>query len=416
MEKALLALVRESIGTGYLHPEWHRWKADVVKTGSGFLALLTDCMCVEGAWYHEIEDEECFILDEEHNVYILSEHSISVWRGPDDTFRTSVNYRHDYHEYSGRYYTDDGLEAHDLVVTADGDVAHRNDVYYWDSDDEYHYEDEYNDDDSEVWGYHDGPCPPDYRDDAGCAGIGFEIEKGASPVFCGYRDKEALFDGTGCVIEEDSSVDWELKTPIYPLFSGEVENKWLPQIRAAINAEDHTDAGGHIHLSLPPKSGARMFDHCRPYLPLFMAMYTPRLKNDYCKGKTEKLLKVDVDKHQAIKIWGDRIELRFPAKVYDMESLIFRLAFCRLMVEKEYRSILSVTRAAFDGTTRLGKLVASEYKGRESILLQRVLDVAKCYFDTNIANEKPIEKLMKAFHIQTSLKTSKTKQPCVLQF
>jgi hypothetical protein len=403
MEK-LLPLVRKSVAHGYLPENWHDQKDKIVETATGYLSLSTNCVEIDGGYYHEEEDIDFFVYDNEHQQHILIEDSIRVYTDRDEFFYTRMRDRAYYSRYQTAYYTESGLEAFDLVLVCNGDIAPRDNVYYWESDDEYHYEEE--EEEKDIWDYHSGPCPPDYRTDTSIPGIGFEIEKGGSPEFCGHYDKDDLYQSTGCVMEEDGSVDWELKTPVYPLYSTDIENTWLPQITHAINAENHDCAGGHIHLSLPPKSGKQLFDYCRPYLPLFMAMYPGRLETEYCKGKPEKCLKADGEKHQAIKFWDDRIELRFPAKVYNMNALVYRLNFCRLMIEREYKNIQTVTLAAFDKTTRLNKLIMSHYAGKEAVLLDRIIEVSKKYFDTCLTNETAIK---------TLIKTLKTEKPCASQ-
>jgi hypothetical protein len=412
MKKELLALVRQSIEYGYLPENWHEFKEEVVKTATQYLSLTRHCVIVDDDYYHEEEDSECFVFDQQQSDYILDSESILVYSEQGNDFFTHERYSDRYYEYNGRYYTEEGLRANNLVITVDESIAHLDDVYYWESDNAYHYERERNDDndedddDGEVWGYHDGPCPPDYREDSNGPGIGFEIEKAGTPEFCDFWDKEELYAQTGCVMEKDGSVDWELKTPIYPLFSNRIENDWLPEIEQAVNASNHPHAGGHIHLSLPPKRGWQLFDYCRPYLPLFMAMYPKRLETDYCKGKAELRLKRDDEKHQAIKIWDNRIELRFPEKVYNISAIIFRLNFCRLMILHEYKNIQSATLAAFDGESSLSKLISQQYYGKELMLLNRVIGVAKQYFNTDLLKEKVIEKLLTHLKIQN---------PCVLQ-
>ncbi|WP_343559568.1 hypothetical protein [Sphingobacterium sp.] len=402
MEQSLLSLVRLSIEQGYLPLYWHDSKNEVVKTFNGMLSLSSECVCIAGTWYHDTINIELFVYDEVDKRHILMEQSIYVFTGRHSGFFTHNDNEFDYFVYRSRYYTLEGLRDNDLVVMVDETIERHEDVYYWHSDNAYHYtpetyedeegSDDYNDYD--IWEYHDGPCPPDYRKGGNEPAIGFEIEKGGPPAFCGHDDKEGLFKHTGCVMEADGTVDWELKTPIYPLYSNRIESEWLPQIKEAINAKNHRNAGGHIHLSKYPKTGVQLFDYCRPYFPLFMAMYPKRLETDYCQGKTELRLKKDEDKHQAIKIWDDRIELRFPAKVFNMQAIVFRLKFCRIMLDREHNSILSVILAAFDPSTNLGQLVLEVYAGKEKVLLDRILKVSKKYFNTVLENEKHIVHLI----------------------
>ena len=44
--------------------------------------------------------------------------------------------------FDGDYYTREALDYHDLVVDCDGEVARSEDVYYWESDGEYHHKPE----------------------------------------------------------------------------------------------------------------------------------------------------------------------------------------------------------------------------------------------------------------------------------
>lgn len=404
MEQSLLSLVRSAIKHGYLPCNWHKTKEQIIETYNGNLSLITICVEAEGAWFHEELDNEKYVYDQNCKCYIREENSIIIFTSRYDCYYAHKDYVNNYYQFNGNHYTLEGLADNDLVVMVDDTIARQEDVYYWDADDGYHFEpepgtlsdeeDEDNENDFDIWEYHDGPCPPDYRVTSNDPGIGFEIEKGGNPAFCGRFTKERLYDKTGCVMEEDGTVDWELKTPIYPLFSQDIEHLWLPEIEEAINATNHENAGGHIHLSKYPKTGAQLFDFCRPYFPLFMAMYPKRLEKDYCIGKTESKLKLDADKHQAIKIWNDRIELRFPAKVHNMKAILFRLKFCRLMIEREYNNILSVTLAAFDPDTRLGALVAEVYAGKESMLLNRLIEVTRKYFNTVLDNEKAVHSLL----------------------
>ncbi|HVI43428.1 MAG TPA: hypothetical protein VM802_01095 [Chitinophaga sp.] len=408
MTRQLLRLVRQSIRDGYLPPQWHDQKNQVVLTATGMLTLLDHCAAIGSTYYHKVLDVTFIIFDEVDYLYILRSESISVNVGTEASFCTHMRYASNCYLYEGRYYDVDGLSASGLTTTLDGRVIpvavlseeqeQLSDTAPMNTDtdiiDNSFDEDDDDHDHDEIWPYHEGPVPDDYRNNEDEAGIGFEIEKGGPPEFCGFWSKEDLYHGTGCIMEKDGSVDWELKTPVYPLFSPKIEIVWLPQIRQALNADNHINAGGHIHLSLPPKCGQAFFDYCRPYLPLFMSMYPDRLKKNYCKGKTERLLKADPEKHQAIRIWPDRIELRFPAKVYDMNVLLFRLSFCRLMVSRAQHSILAVTLAAFDKSTELGKLIQSQYSGKESMLLERVLHVALEYFNTDLSKERDIKRLL----------------------
>ncbi|SKA33144.1 hypothetical protein SAMN04488128_103776 [Chitinophaga eiseniae] len=399
MKAKLLSLVKSSISEGYLPKDWHCHKKNVVETFTGYLSLIDGCVAIGTVYYHKIKDGSHFVADIEGG-FILKGDSIKVNMAHDEFIYTHEDNAHIYLRYLNEYYTDESLTAFNLVIMADGTIAHIDHAYYWESDQEYHYdpEDDDNDepdDDDVIWDYHDGPMYHDCRADDRKPGIGFEIEKAGDPEFCGHYNKEQLFRHTGCIMESDATVDWELKTPVYPLFSEKIESSWLPEIARAINAKNHNNAGGHIHLSLPPKSGKQMFDHCRPYMPLFMALYPKRLEKDYCIGKKEHNLKQDGDKHQAIKIWPDRIELRFPAKVYNLKALLFRLRLCRLMVAREHTNILSVTLAAFDKKEPLYQLLMEEYTGRELMLLQRIIKTAKDYFNTELQNEKSIEALLK---------------------
>ncbi len=125
----------------------------------------------------------------------------------------------------------------------------------------------------------------------------------------------------------------ELKTPVYPLYSADVENIWFPETISAINAENHEKrwwsvSTYHYHRKADDNSSITAA-HTSP----IYGDVSQEAETDYCKGKPELSLKTDGEKYQAIKLWENRIELRFQAKVYNIEALIFRLDFCRLMLK-----------------------------------------------------------------------------------
>lgn len=236
-----------------------------------------------------------------------------------------------------RYYYCDGdfyseMEYFNLVYDVDGDICNIDDVYYWDSDGEYHHSPEPDPDETHNYrrDYHDGEHHKITFSDNPKFFVGFEIEKEDEDVLRSIDIKsfEKLCpkwrkEGDGSL---DSESGYELVSPTLELNIAEIDklisnNDTLMQ---HINAEKSNSCGGHINVSENGLTGQELFDKLKGYNPLFYALYYKRVDINYCKGKSNKDLQEQNEKYQAIRIHGNRIEYRIISAVPNYKTLLWR--------------------------------------------------------------------------------------------
>ena len=144
--RKIMENIYNSIKNGYL-PE--SWKEDdkgnnyesIVMTYSGYYAMKDDCIMAEGEYLHECQDDEDYVYDELDEEYIIEGNSEVVYTRRGNSFYTHRDncvcsnsiYRH-----NGEWIDDQYMEDNSLVFDYDGDIMHLDDVYYWESDGEYH--------------------------------------------------------------------------------------------------------------------------------------------------------------------------------------------------------------------------------------------------------------------------------------
>lgn len=243
-----------------------------------------------------------------------------------------------FHAYNGEYYTDDGLEYNDLVRMYDGEICHRfdDDIYYWDRDDQWHYEPEEN----YVRGYHSGGFYTVNLDNMNSKTkyrIGYEIEKEDRGVLESILINDFEYSCPNWRKEEDGSLDddgFEIVSPILPFNVKSIE-KYLATnsvLVKHINAEYSSNCGGHINVSHINMSGEKFFDTIKGYLPLLYSLYPSRTRISYCQGKNSSQLKNDRDKYQAVKIERNYVEFRVFAAVRNLDNLLWRTKLLRRML------------------------------------------------------------------------------------
>lgn len=365
MKQQTLTKIRKSIAEGYLPENWHEEKQNLVETETGYYSLHTDCIDVGGNYYHEDNDRNEYEYDEIQEEYILFGYAVTAYgrRG-----REYVTHR-DRCVYVGTcYYHEDYLSDNDIVWVSDEDeYYHRDDVYYWDSDDEYHLEPEDDEDDSSnlLWGYNEGEREKNFVEidkiegEEVMFGFGMEIEKSEMPDF--DFDKWDIYNETGAVLERDGSVDdgFELKTPVYNLFSPKTEER-LSKLKPFADIKGVENAGGHIGFSMIGKSDEELIDLCSGFIPLIFAMYKKRLSNDYCSGKKIDILKSSGEKMQAIRMRGSYIEFRIFSSVKNYNTILFRLNLFRIMAKNLGKSFPSVIGMAVNKNSELHKLLTND--------------------------------------------------------
>jgi hypothetical protein len=273
----------------------------------------------------------------------------------------------------------------------DGEIMPLDNVYYWESDCEYHYEPE-PDDDCYTRDYHSGPVHEVNFTDNPQFFIGFEIEKEDTDV------KESISIGDfedECPKwkkERDGSLDdesgYELISPKFELIPDMIKDYIMDNktIVDHINADKSTSCGGHINLSERGKTGSELFDEVKGYTPLFYALYYKRVDKIYCKGKNNNDLKESNEKYQAIKIHSNRIEYRIVSAVPNVSTLIWRAKLIEFIVTHKTDS---VKEAFFNANTSpLKNLLLEMYPDEKyNVLMERLIKFSLHFENINV-NDK----------------------------
>ncbi len=298
--------------------------------------------------------------------------------------------------YHGEYYHNDYLGDNNLCIDYRGEIASLDEVYYWDSDGEYHYEEEEEMRNNELFSYH-GETRKNYSDGSEYT-VGFEIEKGEMPY--NSFNCQDLYNNYGMIMEEDGSVTFELVTPTYNLFDPDLERK-LSVVKDIIDTPNISNCGGHIHFGIRGESGTETFHRVKGWLPLLYGMYRGRFKNGYCRGKSSVQLESDRERTQAVNIISNHIEFRIFSGVPDFKTLIWRMEFLREMVTTYLDAdFFTLITAILDETTSLSKHMRKVYADDEKMF--KMLESAVKFFSNlekesvtdmeSIINEAKIQK------------------------
>ena len=153
--RSIVGLIKKSVDEGYLR---NTWKQDdkgnnyesIVLTESGYYAFSDDCIMAEDEFWHEIQDEDEYQYDEIDECYILSGNANWVENGRCGYYTHDDNCDgcNDIFRYNGDYIDSRYMERYSLVHDCNGNIRDLDDVYFWESDNEYHNEPE-NDDDED---------------------------------------------------------------------------------------------------------------------------------------------------------------------------------------------------------------------------------------------------------------------------
>ena len=153
--RVIYQIIQKSVELGYLPKGWKNDKINnyenIVSTESGYYAFNDDCIIAEDEIYHEIQDEDDYVYDEIDECYILSDNANWV-NGRRDGFYThenNCNGCNEIYRYNGEWVNDAYLEHNNLIWDCNNEIAHIDDVYYWECDGEYHHSPESDDDDDD---------------------------------------------------------------------------------------------------------------------------------------------------------------------------------------------------------------------------------------------------------------------------
>ena len=353
---------------------------------------------VQDGFYYDVEN---YVITDDTNVVLHhddayycqrddvwnEEETVVVWvsRRQSERWNREAADNHATH-YDGEWYVD--ISDFDLIIMENGDIEHLDNVHFWESDGEYHYECEPDNEDY-TRDYHSGRLHEVNFTDNPQFFVGFEIEKEDASV------KESIYISEFEDVcpswkkERDGSLDdesgYELISPKFELIPDKIHEHIMSNktIVAHINASISKSCGGHINLSERGKSGEELFDELKGYTPLFYALYYKRVDKTYCKGKNNNDLKESNEKYQAIKIHSNRIEYRIVSAVPNVTTLHWRAKLIEFIVTHK----TSCVKEAFfnANTSPLRELLMEMYPNdRYNVLMDRLIKFSLQFENINV--------------------------------
>lgn len=277
--RVMMQMIDKSIKNGYLDESWKEDKLNnyesIIMTYSGYYAMKDDCIMAEGEYFHEYNDEEDYVYDEHDEEYIMESNSEVVYTRRGNCFYTHRNnciagnsiYRH-----NGEWIDDQYMEDNSLVFDYDGDIMHLDDVYYWESDGEYHScpedEDEEHEEDEDDCDM-DAACINSYsyrpsmkfhklsneNENAPFFGIELEVERKNSN---GLKHKymAGMIEHEHWYFKTDGSLTDGFEIVTHPMtfnYIKQAENTFSDSLKLLVengyNSYDANTCGMHIHIS-----------------------------------------------------------------------------------------------------------------------------------------------------------------------
>lgn len=366
--------ISEFLSGEYYHKDSLYYSYDYYTiTMEGEIELIDDCNFCE--YFDEYTSGNAYLVHEGRAERYYSEKAINNL---------------DLYYYNGEYYDYDALDRNSLVIMDNGEIENRDSVYYWESDEEYHYEPE---EETEIFvrDYHNGGYKVLNFGKTSPFAIGFEIEKEDTEVKESINiDDFEQATGNLWRKEKDGSLDdesgYELISPTMELNVSEIEkhirgNKVLVN---HINASKSQSCGGHINVSEKGKTGEELFNSVKGFTPLFHALYSGRIGKNYSKGKSNERLLSENEKYQSIKIHENRIEYRIISAVSSVSNLIWRAKLIDFVMNNQTSDI---KQAFFLINTTLKPLLAQVYNTNEKFeaLMNKVVKYTLNYEDIELA-------------------------------
>jgi hypothetical protein len=262
--RKIVARIHKSINDGYLPEYWKEYNEDeIVETDSGYYALMNNCVLIdETYWLHSDNDNDLYVMDEIDNEYIFMDDAIEVNNGKiyywvhENKYRNGSN---DIYKYNGEYVDDNYINRNNLVWAYEGGLYHVDDVYYWESDNEYHLDPEPNEGCIESYSFKPSPKyfitnNESFKDSPLFMGIELEIENEKNSISNGAMSE--ILDDSHLYFKTDGSLSDGFEIVTHPLtFEWIKENKsnfsqMLESIKNnGFRSYDSTTCGMHIHLS-----------------------------------------------------------------------------------------------------------------------------------------------------------------------
>lgn len=282
----------------------------------------------------------------------------------------------------GDYYDCDALYNSGYVIMPNGEIEDVDNVYYWESDGEYHYDPEPSEQYVREYHHDTSVKKVTFSEDPKFF-IGFEIEKEDKEVKESIDIDDFEDENPNWRKERDGSLDdesgYELISPCYELNIDEIKKdiESSSTIVEHINAEKSNRCGGHINISESGLTGRELFEKIEGYTPLFHALYYKRTETRYSKGKSNKDLKESGEKFQSVKIHSNRVEYRIVSAVPNLNTLLWRARLLKYIVENP---TASPTRAFYYIQNGLKPLLSEMYPNEKiNVLFERVIEFTEKY-------------------------------------
>ena len=353
---------------------------ELVDLYNGDVALRSDCFMFtigqyDDQWYHK-DDTGVLTMtsgavchtDDEDDVFHTNcgdsfhadeqEDCDIVWCDYDElyAYQSDCEYGYINRREEGYFFRDDSdWVCCDDVYYRTSDVAAYNDVYYYDSVNEYRHiddrpdDDDDDDDDGYLAQYHSGSR--EWRVDKTTPWtMGFEVEKEDKDVRRSCFHDDLPNDWTK---ERDGSLSdssgFELISPVYNLFDRLHEDDIAAStlLRNHINAKHSTSCGGHIHIGSKLYTTEQLFEGISGFLPVLYSLYEKRLSVNYCKAK-KKHEYLNRDKYSAVFVRDTTLEFRIFPAVKSVDNLYWRVELLRIMVSNFGKSEHDVLRMLCD--------------------------------------------------------------------
>jgi hypothetical protein len=262
--------IHESIKYNYLREDWRDDKVNnyesIIVGYSGYYSHIEDCIMAEDKYMHEEQDSDDYVYDEIDECYILECNSVYVNHENANYFTHEHNAdaSNGIFSYNDEYVSREYMEHNNLVIDVDGDVCRMDDVYYWESDAEYHHNPEYDEDeeqeDSIINSYSYKPSPKYFRTgnentDSLFFGIELEVERKNSHDIRHGEMAEKIENGHWYFKNDGSLTDgFEIVThPLTFNYIKQSENQFEESLvelsNNGYNSYNANTCGMHIHLT-----------------------------------------------------------------------------------------------------------------------------------------------------------------------
>jgi len=257
----LVKKIHESVAKDYLRHNWRDYShEDIVQCDCGLFAHVNDTIEIEedGTIYHETEDRDCYEYDEISQCYIHENDAVCVddIRSTFFTHYNNANGRNEIYEVNDIYMTLGAMDHRGYVFMYNGDIAHQEDVYYWESDGEYHYDRE--DEDEFIHSYSYKPDAKFFRNKNELLPLYFGIELEVENELNNYSKNEMAEDITTDYLycKNDGSLSDGFEIVTHPMtfdYINTNKDKFVEMLNnlqnSGFRSYNSTTCGMHIHLS-----------------------------------------------------------------------------------------------------------------------------------------------------------------------